>query len=59
MGHVKNVMWIMADQLRWDYLSCYGHKTLHTPNLDGLANRHWANICARSACDLSLSGKPT
>jgi|TARA_B110000914_G_scaffold218642_1_gene226193 arylsulfatase A-like enzyme len=19
-----NVLWIMADQLRWDYLSCYG-----------------------------------
>jgi len=33
----KNILWIMADQLRWDYLSCYGHPTLHTPHLDKLA----------------------
>jgi len=29
----------MSDQLRWDYLSCYGHPTLQTPNLDRLASR--------------------
>ena len=29
----------MADQLRWDYLSCYGHPTLKTPNIDRLAQR--------------------
>jgi len=34
-----NVLWIMADQLRWDYLSCYGAKHIHTPNIDGLAER--------------------
>ena len=28
----------MADQLRWDYLSCYGHPHLHTPNIDKLAS---------------------
>jgi arylsulfatase A-like enzyme len=39
MTKPMNVMWIMADQLRWDYLSCYGHKTLHTPHLDALATR--------------------
>ena len=33
----KNILWIMADQPRWDYLSCYGHKTLQTPNIDRLA----------------------
>lgn len=27
----------MCDQLRQDYLSCYGHRTLHTPNIDALA----------------------
>ncbi len=27
----------MCDQLRWDYLSCYGHPTLKTPNIDWLA----------------------
>ena len=34
-----NVLWIMADQLRWDYLSCYGATHIHTPNLDRLAAR--------------------
>lgn len=34
-----NVLWIMADQLRWDYLSCYGHPHLHTPNIDKLATK--------------------
>ncbi|SMO62312.1 Arylsulfatase A [Ruegeria faecimaris] len=29
----------MFDQLRWDYLSCYGHPHLHTPNIDRLAAR--------------------
>lgn len=36
---VRNVLFIMADQLRWDYLSCAGHPRLHTPNLDALAAR--------------------
>jgi len=34
-----NVLWIMADQLRWDYLSCAGAKHIDTPNLDWLASR--------------------
>jgi arylsulfatase A-like enzyme len=36
---VKNVLFIMCDQLRWDHLSCYGHPVLHTPNIDALAAR--------------------
>jgi arylsulfatase A-like enzyme len=38
-GSARNVLWIMADQLRWDYLSCYGHPTLETPHIDRLAAR--------------------
>ena len=34
-----NILWIMADQLRWDYLSCYGAKHIETPNLDWLASK--------------------
>jgi arylsulfatase A-like enzyme len=34
-----NVLFVMADQLRWDHLSCAGHPTLATPNLDALARR--------------------
>ena len=36
---IKNVLWIMCDQLRFDYLSCYGHPSLQTPNIDALAAR--------------------
>ncbi len=39
MAKTPNVLWIMADQLRFDYLSCYGHPHLHTPNIDALAAR--------------------
>ncbi|MFV0383165.1 sulfatase-like hydrolase/transferase [Paracoccus sp. (in: a-proteobacteria)] len=35
----KNILWIMADQLRWDYLGCYGHPTLKTPVMDSIAER--------------------
>jgi arylsulfatase A-like enzyme len=39
MNARPNVLWIMADQLRFDYLSCYGHPHLHTPHIDALAAR--------------------
>lgn len=38
-GKVRNVLFIMCDQLRADYLSCYGHPVLQTPNIDRLASR--------------------
>ncbi len=37
MPRPKNILFIMFDQLRWDYLSCAGHPHLHTPNIDALA----------------------
>ena len=37
-GARRNVVFIMCDQLRYDYLSCYGHPTLETPNIDWLAS---------------------
>ena len=36
---VKNILFIMFDQLRFDYLSCYGHPYLETPNMDWLASQ--------------------
>jgi arylsulfatase A-like enzyme len=35
----RNVLFIMADQLRRDHLGCYGHPYLRTPNIDALARR--------------------
>lgn len=35
----KNILFIMFDQLRYDYLSCAGHPYLETPHLDKLASK--------------------
>ena len=32
-----NIIYILADDLGWGDLGCYGQKTLHTPNLDRMA----------------------
>ena len=44
----RNVLFIMCDQLRYDYLSCAGHPYLETPNIDALAKRgvrfDWAYV---------------
>ena len=39
MKKIRNILFIMADQLRWDYLSCYGHPHLKTPHIDNLAKK--------------------
>ena len=38
MGVLRNVLFIMCDQLRRDHLSCYGGR-VPTPNIDALAAR--------------------
>ncbi len=37
--HIRNILFIMFDQLRFDYLSCTGHPYLQTPHIDALAAR--------------------
>ncbi len=39
MAPIRNILFVMCDQLRADYLSCYGHPRLHTPHIDALAAR--------------------
>ena len=39
MRKLRNVLFIMSDQLRWDYLSCYGRSPVPTPNIDRIAAR--------------------
>ena len=39
MAEMKNILFIMCDQLRADYLSCTGHPHLDTPHIDALAAR--------------------
>jgi arylsulfatase A-like enzyme len=39
MAGPKNILFIMADQLSYDYLGCSGHPTIKTPHIDALAAR--------------------
>lgn len=39
MSAVRNVLFVMCDQLRRDFVSCYGLSPVPTPNLDRLAAR--------------------
>ena len=39
MTKKPNILFIMADQLRADYLGCAGHPHIKTPNIDALAKR--------------------
>ncbi|MDX1521676.1 MAG: alkaline phosphatase family protein [Anaerolineae bacterium] len=50
----KNILFIMCDQLRWDYLSCYGHPHLPTPNIDRLAEQ--GVRFSRAYCQAPLCG---
>lgn len=43
---VKNILFLMIDQLRWDYLSCYGKSPMQTPHIDALAARGVRFTCA-------------
>lgn len=39
MADRPNLLFIMADQLRADFLSCYGAEFVDTPNIDAIAQR--------------------
>ena len=54
-----NVLFIMADDMGWGDLGCYGHKRIRTPNLDKMAarGRLFTNYyCASSVCSPSRAG---
>jgi arylsulfatase A-like enzyme len=61
-----NIVYILADDMGYFELSCYGGKVIETPNLDKLAqngmifSNHYcgSNICAPSRCAL-MTGKHT
>ncbi|GIT71039.1 MAG: hypothetical protein Ct9H300mP28_08530 [Pseudomonadota bacterium] len=54
----KNILFIMCDQLRADYLSCYGHPFINTPNIDKIAKWVCYSGCVLSGTALrSFTGK--
>lgn len=34
-----NILFLMVDQLRYDYMGCAGHPSIRTPNMDALASQ--------------------
>jgi len=38
MARQPNIIFLMPDQLRWDFLSCYGADFIDTPNIDRIAS---------------------
>src|SRR6056297_1714710 len=60
----KNVVFIMADDLGWGELGCYGQEKIPTPHIDQLAaegmrfTQHYsgAPVCAPARCVL-MTGK--
>ncbi len=54
MGQVRNLLFIMCDQLRFDYLGCTGHPTIATPNIDALAAR--GVLFSRAYCASPICG---
>ncbi|MCH2281101.1 MAG: sulfatase-like hydrolase/transferase, partial [SAR324 cluster bacterium] len=51
---VKNILFIMCDQLRADYLSCYGHPFINTPNIDKIAEM--GVLFSHAYCQAPLCG---
>ncbi len=59
-GQRPNIIYIMADDLGWKELGCYGQKRIRTPNIDRLASQgmrftqHYsgAPVCAPARCVL-------
>lgn len=53
-----NIIFILADDLGWGDLGCYGNKIIHTPNLDAMAKQGTlftqfyvnASVCSPSRC---------
>ena len=54
MGKTRNILFIMADQLRADYLSCTGHPSIETPHIDALAAR--GVRFSRAVCQAPICG---
>jgi arylsulfatase A-like enzyme len=53
-GKVRNILFIMCDQLRADYLGCAGHPTMRTPHIDALARR--GVMFSRAYCQAPVCG---
>jgi arylsulfatase A-like enzyme len=54
MRKVRNFLFIMYDQLRPDYLGCYGHPVIDTPAFDSMSRR--GVLFSRAYCQSPVCG---
>jgi arylsulfatase A-like enzyme len=54
VAKIKNILFVMYDQLRADYLGCTGHPTLKTPHIDAFAGR--SVLFSRAYCQAPVCG---
>ncbi len=49
-----NIVFLLADDLRWNSLGCMGNKMLHTPNIDDLATSgvRFTNACVTTSISM-------
>ncbi len=61
-----NIIWLIADDIGWRELGCYGHPTIRTPNIDKLAQNGIrftsafvnASSCSPSRCSMFTGKHP-
>ena len=66
MNKRPNIILMMADQMRFDALGCYGNNQIHTPNIDSLAlngstfDNHFVQnpVCSPSRCSIITGRYP-
>ena len=56
MAKKPNLLFIMPDQLRADFLSCYGATFIHTPHIDSIAEGGVRYERAHSASPICVPG---
>ena len=57
MKDKPNILMIFTDQQRWDTLAAYGNTTIHTPNLDRLAQQGAVFETAITPCPLCMPAR--
>ncbi len=54
-----NFLFLIADQLRFDHLGCYGNPIVKTPNIDALAASGWASDGCYVASPICMPNRST
>lgn len=58
-GDRPNFLFLIADQLRWDHLGCYGNRIVKTPAIDALAAKGFASDAFYVASPICMPNRAT